>query len=134
MRERAHMLFIMRQHRVPEPVQRLTQRRAPLLVPPAVIANFTSAIRSPALYSVRAAPRGVLQDLDLVGRREFFQIFAVDGHPREIVGSDMMRGNRPGPFHRNCDDGRKSRRRWRYERAEDGVGRAEKRPATGSRN
>src|SRR3989338_320980 len=90
MSERAHMRLIMRQHSVPEPVQRLTQRRAPLLVPPSVAANFTSTIRSPALHSVRAAPRGVLHDLDLVGRRVFFQIFAVDGHPREIVGSDMM--------------------------------------------
>ena len=84
------MLFITRRQRVPEPVQRLTQRRAPLLVPPAVIANFTSTIRSPALHAVHAAPRGVLRDLDLVGRRKFLQIFAVDGHPREIVGNDMM--------------------------------------------
>ena len=63
---------------VAEPVERLAQGPSPLLIPslPAAIAT---AIGTPPLDAVRAAPRGVLEDLCLVSGRKFLQELTIVG-------------------------------------------------------
>ena len=75
---------------VAQMIERLAQGRAPGLVPARLAAGVAAAVGVPAAHAVRAAPGGVLEDLDFVGRRIDGEILAVVGEPGELVGLDVM--------------------------------------------
>src|SRR6185369_9570521 len=64
-----------------QPVEGISQRLPPLLIPAAVPAGIASAIALPAFYAMTATPGGVGEDFHLVVRRIQGQKFAVVGEP-----------------------------------------------------
>src|SRR3954464_12598094 len=54
---------------VAQPIQCLTQRTPPLLVPRSICAGITSAITIPALNAVCATPRGLFNNFYFIRRR-----------------------------------------------------------------
>ena len=75
---------------VPEPVECLAQGGTPPLTPMGVGARIASAVVFPPLDTVDTAPRGVLDDLDLVARWVLFQILAVVGETGEAIGLNVV--------------------------------------------
>ena len=75
---------------VAQVIERLAQGRAPRLVPAGLAAGVAAAVGVPAADAVRAAPGGVLDDLDFVGRRVDGEVLAVVGELRQLVGFDVM--------------------------------------------
>src|SRR6185295_3279068 len=75
-----------RRHAVAQPVEGVAQRLAPALVPALLAARVAAAVGGPAADAVRAAPGGVLLDLDLVVRRETLQELRVIGELGGIAG------------------------------------------------
>ena len=77
---------------VAQPVHRFPERGPPGLAPTGVGAGRAGAIALPALDAVAAAPGRVLDDPDLVGRREPLEVVPVDGDLREPVLLDVAEG------------------------------------------
>ena len=77
-------------------VQSLAQRRSPRLVI-ALLAAVAAAIRAPAFHSVRAAPRGIFDDLCLVLRRKLLQVAAIVGQLDRLV--HLQQAQRVGQRH-----------------------------------
>src|SRR6185437_3167537 len=57
------LLLELGRNSIAQPIQRLSQRRKPLLIPSGMPAGITAAVGPPALDSMYAAPRGVFNDL-----------------------------------------------------------------------
>ena len=77
-------VFAKRGDRIPQPVESLTQRRAPSLVPPLAPA-VAAAVGTPAFDTVGATPRGVFHDLRLPRGRELGQELAVINQFRKLL-------------------------------------------------
>src|SRR5262245_40842795 len=75
---------------VPQPVQRLPQRSAPLLVPVRIPTGIAAAVAVPALHAVRTTPRGTFPDFCFISRWMPLEIFAVVGDRCEFVAFDVM--------------------------------------------
>ncbi len=60
---------------VAQPIESLTQRLAPLLVPARVAAGVATAIAAPAFDAVDTAPGSALEDFHSVDGRMLFQVF-----------------------------------------------------------
>jgi len=79
---------------VAQPVERLAQRRAPLLIPAAMTAGVTTAVALPTFDAMRTAPRAALMNLRLVRWRMRFQIFAVDRQLHVLAFFNLIQGKR----------------------------------------
>ncbi len=76
--------------RVAKPVQRVAQRCPPRLAPARVHPRAAAAVVPPALHSVGAAPRALLEDLGPVGGWIPVQVLGVVGEPREPFRLDVL--------------------------------------------
>ena len=76
--------FGQRRDCVAQLIQRLPQRRAPLLVP-AAVAAIAAAVRAPALHAMHAAPRSVVGNFALVLRWKLLQEVRVVGQLYRLV-------------------------------------------------
>jgi len=84
--------FEPRRELVAQPVERLAQRLPPCLVPSLARHASASAVASPALEPVRATPRGLFGDLDLVDRRVGRQEARVVGQTRHAAPLHVVEG------------------------------------------
>src|SRR4029077_626840 len=71
--------------RVAQFVQRVTQWRAPLLIPIGMTPRVAAAVFPPTIDAVKTAPRAFLDDLHLMRRWMPFKIFAVVGEPGVLL-------------------------------------------------
>src|SRR4029077_7519705 len=78
--------------RVPHALRRLAYRLPPLLIPAGMAAGVTAAMASPALDAVKTAPGGSFNNVDLVGRRMPFEIFAIVCQLRQLIRLDGVQG------------------------------------------
>src|SRR5882757_75277 len=77
---------------IAEPVQRLTKGFTPLLIPISVTASVTTTIALPALDAMDAAPRTVLENLDLVRGRIGREKLSVICDARQLVRLNLVHG------------------------------------------
>ena len=81
---------------VAQPVERVAQRRAPLLIPSRAAAGAAAAVALPAPEAVVAAPRGALGDLHFVRRRRGGEKLAVVRDARQLLLVDVVERVRQG--------------------------------------
>src|SRR5277367_5871061 len=84
------VLFVEGCDLIAQPVERGTERSAPLLVPVAMAARITAAVVAPASDAVDAAPGGSFHTLDVVGGRKMFQVLGVVGELGPAFAFDVL--------------------------------------------
>src|SRR6185312_12622229 len=83
-------LLVKGSDRVPQPIERGAQGRAPVLVPSGIASAIAPAVFTPATHAVRATPGAVLYDLRLMLRRMFFEILAIVRQPCDALLLDEL--------------------------------------------
>src|SRR5436305_5373401 len=82
---------------IAEKIEGNAQWPAPLLVP-AGMAGVATAVGAPPFHAMDAAPRGVLDDLDFVGRRKFLQKLTIVRQFLRVLRFDPVESIRKGHF------------------------------------
>src|SRR5579872_2527892 len=90
-KEPAGRLLKFGRYGVSKPIEGLTQRGAPFLIP-AGVAGVTTAIRPPALDAVDTTPGGVFDDLHFVRGRMLFEEIGINGEFGKLLRFDEAQG------------------------------------------
>src|SRR5579859_2926099 len=88
--------FVVGQQIIPQPIKRLAQRPPPFLVPAGTASGIAPAVTFPARHAVRAAPRGLFFDADLLSWRMQREVLAIIGQASEIIFLNILQGKGEG--------------------------------------